>query len=179
MKTHYCRELQRVFVRLTHAYRALVRWSRIERGLIADHGSRNSKGHARRLATQTMIYKMATTSLSNCVSDRAKKLNFSENIRRYFHLNSSKRYADIRLSIYQKHDFVDYSWLELWYLERCHLCYFTENLVFLLFAIFKKHPIFETLWQEQEEKTRLVLLLKVLRKGSSMLRFFVFSFNEG
>ena len=59
------------------------------------------------------------------------------------------------------------------------LSLFTENIVFLCFAIFKKHPIFETLWQEQGENKRLVLQLKVLRKGSSMLRIFIFSFNEG
>ena len=109
------------------------------------------KGPAHCLATQAVINKMATTSLSNCVSDTAKKLNFLENIKRYYQLNGAKRCADIRLSEYQKHDLVDYSQLELWYLKKCHLCYFPENLVFLHFAIFKKRPISETLWQEQEE----------------------------
>ena len=56
---------------------------------------------------------MATTSLSNCVSDTAKKLHFSENIRRYFNLNGAKRCADIGLSVYQKLDLVDYSELSV------------------------------------------------------------------
>ena len=60
------------YVRLTHAYRALIRWSRINR-------TRELKDHPRRLATQAVIYKMATTSLSNCVSDTAKQTSFFGN----------------------------------------------------------------------------------------------------
>ena len=122
---------------------------------------------------------MATASRSNCVSDGAKKLHFPENIRRNFHFSSAKRCANIRLSVYQKFDFLDYSRAKLDYHERCHLCSFAENLIFLRFEIFKKYLIFETPWEEQEEKKRSVVKLKVLRKGSSVLRFFIFSFKEG
>ena len=68
-KTLYSRALQHIFVQLTHPYRALIGWSRINL-------PRMFKGHACRLATQAVIYKMATTCLSNCVSGSVKKTSF-------------------------------------------------------------------------------------------------------
>ena len=45
------------------------------------------------LATWAVFYKMAPASLSNCVSDKAKKLHFSENIFIYAVLKDALIYA--------------------------------------------------------------------------------------
>ena len=107
------------------------------------------------------------------------KIHFSENIRRYFHLNGVKRCADIYACQYIKSMtlsyFGDYSQLELQYLERCHLCYFTKNLVFLQFATFKKHMIFKTLWQEQawrEREKKVSFVAESAEKGVVHVAFF-------
>ena len=54
------------------------------------------------------------------------------------------------------------------------LCYCTENLVFLHFAIFKKYPIVETLWQEQEERKKVSFAAESVEKGFVLVFFFFF-----
>ena len=68
-KTFYSHKLKRIFVWLTHAYRAMIKWKQI-------YWPVQVKSHARRLATQAAINKMATTSLSNCGLRYSEKTSY-------------------------------------------------------------------------------------------------------
>ena len=153
-------------MRLTHVYHTLIRWSQINQ-------MPKLKGHAPPLTTQAVVYKMTTTSLSNCVCDTVKKLHFLENIR-FLNLNSAKRSTYICLSVYQKHDFMDYSQLVLCYLKQYYLCYFMENLIFSALRFSRNTRFLNTVARTRREEVSFVA--KVLRKGLSILCFFHFFF---
>ena len=68
------------------------------------------------------------------------------------------------------------SWIMNYAILNGVICAILRKTYFFFALRFSIYQIFETQWQEQDEKKRLVLLLKVLRKGSSMLRFLIFFF---